>query len=86
MRILQSLNLTPDQNQQIQALVNQYHQSHPPGSAPDPDAMRTIRQQVMQILTPAQRQQLQTQLQQMREQRSQQRGQVVPQASPSPVP
>jgi Spy/CpxP family protein refolding chaperone len=84
-RILRSLNLTADQNQRIQAIIDRYRQIHPPGGARDPDAMRALRQQVMQILTPAQRQRLQAQIQQLRARYSQQQ-EPVPEASPSPQP
>lgn len=74
--------ITPQQHDQLQALVAQFQQSHPAGSPRDPAAMRTLRQQVMQILTPAQQTQLQTEIQQMRAQREQQ---PQPGASPPPL-
>jgi Spy/CpxP family protein refolding chaperone len=87
MHILQSLNLTPSQRQQIDAIYQQYQQSHPPGSPPDRAAIRAARQRVMQILTPDQRQQLRSQIQQLRAHYLQQQGvQPEPESSPSPVP
>lgn len=81
-RLIEGLDgVTSAQQQQIETLRGQYRQSHQPGSPPDRAAMRTLRQQVMAILTPAQRAQLRSELQQIRRQRQQQGGDL---ASPPP--
>ncbi|MDQ6929661.1 MAG: hypothetical protein M3126_03210 [Candidatus Eremiobacteraeota bacterium] len=61
MRRFTELNLTDAQKSQIQALMTQFRQAHPQGSAPDPQARQALHTQITNILTPQQR----TQLQQM---------------------
>jgi Spy/CpxP family protein refolding chaperone len=67
-----NLNLSSDQQQHIQSLINQYAQSHPEGSPRDPGANRELRRQIMGVLSDDQRNQYH---QQMQERRSQMRGQ-----------
>lgn len=55
MRRFASLGLSPQQQQQIQSLVAQFSQTHPAGSPLDPEAMRTLRQSMLAVLTPQQR-------------------------------
>jgi Spy/CpxP family protein refolding chaperone len=66
MRELRALNLNDQQKAQIKQIVTQFRQAHPRGSAPDPQAREQMRAQVMSVLTPAQRQQLQQEMAQSR--------------------
>lgn len=59
-----SLNLTAQQKQQIKQIRQQYMAAHPCGSTPDPAARKQMRAQIMNVLTPAQRTQLQQEMQQ----------------------
>jgi Spy/CpxP family protein refolding chaperone len=54
-RLLQTLDLSQQQQDQIKALMTSYKQAHPEGSAPDPAARKQLHDQVLSILTPAQR-------------------------------
>jgi Spy/CpxP family protein refolding chaperone len=67
--------------------VQQYRQAHPRGSQPDPQARQQLQQQIMNILTPQQRQQAQANMEKMKQEREQ-RGEMngPPAASPSPSP
>jgi len=56
-----ALNLTPQQKAQIKQIHQQYRAAHPCGSKPDPAARAQMRQQVLNVLTPQQRAQLQAQ-------------------------
>lgn len=58
MRRFSDLNLTDAQKSQIQTLTQNYRQAHPRGSAPDPDARKQLRRQILGVLTPDQRAQL----------------------------
>lgn len=53
-RALRSLDLTPDQLQQIAQLTKAYHQAHPKGSAHDPAAEKQLHAAIMNVLTPEQ--------------------------------
>ena len=59
-----SLNLTPQQKAQIKQIREQYRAAHPCGSQPDPAARAQMRQSIMNVLTPAQRAQLQKEMSQ----------------------
>ncbi len=63
MRGFDNLNLSPDQQQKIQALIAQYRQAHPHGSTPDPAARKALRDQIYAVLTPAQQSQLRANMQ-----------------------
>jgi Spy/CpxP family protein refolding chaperone len=76
MKRLRRLNLSGDQQQRIQSLINQYSQAHPAGSPVDRDANRALRQQVMGVLTNDQQTQLHEQMRQRRAQMQQRRGQT----------
>jgi Spy/CpxP family protein refolding chaperone len=88
MRWLQGVNLTDQQKQQIQNLMQQYRQAHPQGSQPDPQARQQLRQQVMNVLTPAQRAQVEQNMQKMRSERDERGGEgsAAPSPSASPAP
>jgi|SRR5271165_120992 len=69
MRALHSLNLSDSQKTQIMQIVQQTHQAN---ANADPQTrktnMQSARSQIMQLLTPDQRAQLETTLQQMQQQ------------------
>ena len=74
-RRLGGLNLSGDQQQRIQSMINQYAQSHPQGSPRDPGAERAFRHQLMGVLSPDQqnayRQQMRARRAQMRQRQMQ---------------
>jgi Spy/CpxP family protein refolding chaperone len=55
MSMLKSLNLTQQQQGQIKTLIGNYKQAHPKGSQPDATARKQLHDQVLAVLTPAQR-------------------------------
>ena len=63
------LNLTDAQKSQIHALMQNYRQAHPRGSAPDPDARKQLRDQINALLTPDQQAQLKADEAKMRAER-----------------
>jgi Spy/CpxP family protein refolding chaperone len=73
---LSNLNLSSDQQQRIQSIINQYSQAHPAGSPRDPDAAREFRRQVMGVLTPDQQNQYHQQMRAWRAQMRQGAGQM----------
>jgi Spy/CpxP family protein refolding chaperone len=66
MRMMRGVNLSDQQKTQIRQIVQQFRQSHPRGSRTDPQARRQareqLRRQIMNVLTPAQRSQVQKNL------------------------
>lgn len=66
MRRFGSLDLSPQQQQQIQSLIAQFSQTHPAGSPLDRDAMRQLHQSILAILTPQQRDTLSQETEQRR--------------------
>src|SRR5580704_2105581 len=42
-RLMQGITLTDAQQQQINQLIQQFQQAHPPGAPRDPQAMQTLR-------------------------------------------
>jgi len=86
MRAMRGLNLSTQQQSQIQQLVQQYRQTHPRGSTPDPQSRKDLRTKVMAVLTPAQQAQLKTQMEQRQSQSGRERnGNRFPRPSPSPA-
>lgn len=57
-RMFQGVNLTAQQKTQIHQLMTQFHQQHPKGSQPDPQARKAMHDQIMNLLTPAQQAQV----------------------------
>ena len=55
MSMLKSLNLTQQQQTQIKTLIGNYKHAHPKGSQPDATARKQLHDQVLAVLTPAQR-------------------------------
>jgi Spy/CpxP family protein refolding chaperone len=90
MREMRELNLSAQQQSQIQQLVQQFRQAHPRGSAPDPQARKDLRAKIMAVLTPAQQAQLKADEQKRRDEFGEGRNRGsrpgFPQASPSPSP
>jgi Spy/CpxP family protein refolding chaperone len=78
--MLKSLNLTPQQQDQIKTLISNYKQAHPEGSQPDPAAKQQLHQQILNVLTPEQR----TKLEQEKAQWKQHHVEQGPAASPVP--
>jgi Spy/CpxP family protein refolding chaperone len=74
MRMFRSLNLTQQQQSRIQQIVQQFRQSRPEGSRPDPQAREQMRSQIMNVLTPQQQAQLKQRMEQMRQERMQREG------------
>jgi hypothetical protein len=72
---LGDLNLSSDQQQHIQSLIHEFSQAHPQGSAPDREANREFRRQLMGQLSDDQRNQFRQERQAHRAQ-LQQRGQM----------
>ncbi|HEX5275219.1 MAG TPA: hypothetical protein VFW34_08080 [Candidatus Rubrimentiphilum sp.] len=87
-RFLKDLNLTSQQQTQIDQIRRQYRQAHPKGSARDPQAMKEMRDKMMAVLTPAQQAQLKADMQKRRAEYGQGRHRnernSFPQPSPSP--
>jgi Spy/CpxP family protein refolding chaperone len=82
MRRFNDLNLSDQQKSQIQSLMQSYRQSHPNGSAPDPDGRKQLRSQIDAVLTPDQRAQLQSDQAKFR---AQHQGNATNNAPPAPV-
>jgi Spy/CpxP family protein refolding chaperone len=76
------LNLSDQQKSQIKTLMQSYRQSHPKGSAPDPDGRKQLRGQIDAILTPDQRAQLKSDEEKYRAQRHEN---ATNNAPPAPV-
>jgi Spy/CpxP family protein refolding chaperone len=83
---MKNLDLTPQQQDQIKALIQAYRQDHPEGSPPDAAARQQLRQEILAVLTPSQRAQLEQEIQQWRAEHADQGqdDQQRPAASPSP--
>jgi Spy/CpxP family protein refolding chaperone len=64
---LGSLNLSNQQQQQVESLITQYSQQHPEGSPLDRDANRSLRDQIRNVLTPDQQTQLKQQMKTLRQ-------------------
>ncbi|HTU83413.1 MAG TPA: hypothetical protein VMF61_14865 [Candidatus Acidoferrales bacterium] len=85
MRMLSRLNLSSQQQQQVQSALGQYFQSHPAGSARDPQGMRNLRDQIFGTLSPSQQDQLRSQMQAARVQRLQRQLQRAQQQGQAPA-
>jgi Spy/CpxP family protein refolding chaperone len=67
-RALAGINLSDQQKAKIGQVMQQYRQSHPPGSSVDPQARQQLRQQILDLLTPQQQAQYQQNLQRLHSQ------------------
>jgi Spy/CpxP family protein refolding chaperone len=87
-RFLKDLNLSQQQQAQIDQIRQQYRQAHPKGSARDPQAMKDMRDKMMAVLTPAQQAQLKADMQKRRAGSGRNGGNgqnSFPQPAPSPA-
>jgi Spy/CpxP family protein refolding chaperone len=89
-QLLSGVNLTDQQHEQIQNLLDQYSQNHPAGSPPDRPAARALKQQIFSLLTPDQQTQVRQQIHTIAVQAAQRRlerlqQQNPPQANPEPT-
>ncbi len=84
-RFLKDLNLTQQQQTQIDQIRQQYRQTHPQGSPRDPQARKAMRDKIMAVLTPAQQAQLKADLQKRHDAAGRGRNRErLPEPSPSP--
>ncbi len=74
MRAFQGVGLSSAQRSQIHAALVQFHTAHPKGSPPDRQARKALHQQIMGVLTPAQRASVRANLARMRAERRARRG------------
>jgi Spy/CpxP family protein refolding chaperone len=72
---LGSLNLTNQQQQQVEGFITQYSQAHPEGSPMDRQAGKNLRDQIEGILTPNQQTQLHQEMKTLRQEYDQRTGQ-----------
>ncbi len=70
------LNLSGDQQQRMQSIIDQYSQAHPEGSPRDPQANRELRHQLMGVLSPDQQNQFRQQMRARRAAMRQRRAQM----------
>lgn len=80
---LGSLNLSGDQQQRIQTLIQQYSQAHPEGSARDPSSSKELRRQIMGVLSSDQQNQLRQERKSRHQQNQQRSGQGGQNQGPS---
>lgn len=90
MRVMRDLNLSAAQQAQIRQIQTQFRQAHPRGSAPDPQARKQMRSQIMNVLTPQQRQQLRANIRRFRRRAhrdgDRRGGAFAPSPTPTPTP
>jgi Spy/CpxP family protein refolding chaperone len=89
--MFKNLDLTPQQEDQIKSLIEAYREAHPQGSQPDQAAREQLREEILAVLTPEQRAQLEQEMQQWRDEHGGQqsgddRGGRGQGAYPSPTP
>jgi Spy/CpxP family protein refolding chaperone len=83
-RLLNGVNLSNQQHDQIQGLLDQYAQAHQPGSQHVRGAARQLKEQIFGILTPDQQAQVRQNMQNMRAQHQQRRQQMQQQGNQQP--
>jgi len=66
MSMLRKLDLSTQQQDQIKALIQAFEQAHAQGTKPDPAELQQLHEQILAVLTPAQRTQLEQEEQQWR--------------------
>ena len=84
MKRLGNLNLSGDQQQRVQSMINQYSQAHPQGSPRDRQASRELRRQILSVLNGDQLTQYHAQMRARAEQMQQRRGQMQQQGNQQP--
>ena len=82
---LAGINLSAQQQQQVQHFLDQFAAAHPAGSPRDPAGSKALHEQIFGVLTPAQQSQFQQQMQALKAQH-QQRGAQGEQQPPQPPP
>jgi Spy/CpxP family protein refolding chaperone len=70
------LNLSADQQHQVQSIIDQYSQAHPGGSPRDRNASRELRHELMGVLTNDQKSQFKQQMRARRDQMRERQGQM----------
>lgn len=84
---LSGINLSAQQQQQVQHLLDQFNSTHPAGSPKDRAGARALHEQIMGVLTPAQQAQFQQAMQARRAQHGQrEQEQQPPGEQPAPPP
>ncbi|MBV8148496.1 MAG: hypothetical protein JO092_05340 [Candidatus Eremiobacteraeota bacterium] len=84
-QLLSGINLSNQQHDQIQGLLDQYSQAHPLGSTPDRQAARALRQQIFSVLTPDQQTQVRQQIHNIAVQQAQRRLEQLQRQNPSQI-
>ena len=82
---LAGINLSSQQQQQVQHLLDQFAAAHPAGSPRDRQGARALHEQIRGILTPAQQQQFQQQMQAHKAQEQQRHAEQGSQPQPPPA-
>jgi Spy/CpxP family protein refolding chaperone len=82
-QLLSGVNLTDQQHDRIQSLLDQYSDAHPPGAPFDRQATRALRDQIFSVLTPDQQTQVRQQARTLSAQAKQRRLQEQQQRSSS---
>lgn len=87
---LSGINLSAQQQQQVQRLLDQFAAQHPPGSPRDKAGTHALRDQILAVLNPQQQMQLHQNMQALKAQhmqrRMQEQGQMQPQPQVQPQP
>jgi hypothetical protein len=68
---LAGINLSAQQQQQVQHFLDQFAAAHPAGSPRDPAGSKALHEQIFGVLTPAQQSQFQQQMQALKAQHAQ---------------
>lgn len=84
MHRLSGLNLSSQQQAQVQSVLGQYYQSHPAGAPREKGASKALRQQIFSTLTPQQQAQLRQEMPQKKHHRRDQEMEQQPQAESAP--
>ncbi len=82
---LTGINLSTQQQQQVQGLLDQFASQHPAGSPRDEAGSHALRDRIFAVLNPQQQAQLQQTIQAMKAQQGQRRMQGQPMGQPQPV-
>jgi hypothetical protein len=83
---LAGINLSTQQQQQIQHLLDQFAAQHPAGSPRDKAGVHALHDQIFTVLNPQQQAQLRQNIQTLEAQKMQRRMQGQQQAQPAPPP
>jgi len=83
---LANVNLSQQQQQQVQHLLDQFNSTHPAGSPRDRAGAHALEQQIFGVLTPQQQSQVRQQMQAQRMQEQQHMQQQQQPVQPAPPP